>query len=151
MIYDKFDHLDLYCPSDSTLYKALQFAAEFDRAQTDGRYPLDGEIIYALVSSYDTSPREQRRFEAHKKYLDVQVLLEGEECIDVSLDANLPILQEYNETKDIFFVQPPVEYASLVMKPRYFAVFYPQDIHRPNCQLHGQSSVRKIVVKVRVE
>ncbi|GAK60603.1 putative beta-D-galactosidase [Candidatus Vecturithrix granuli] len=151
MIYDTFEHIDTYCRKDSPLYRALKFAAEFDLAQPDGRCPIDGEAMYALVSTYDTSPREERRFEAHKKYLDVQVLLEGEECIDVSLEANLPILQEYNETKDIYFVQPPAEYASLPMKPGYFAVFYPQDIHRPNCQLHRKSSVRKIVVKVRVE
>ena len=151
MIYDIFDHIDTYCQKDNPLYKALTFVSEFDRTQSDGRYAVDGEALYALVSTYTTSPREERRFEAHKKHIDVQVLLEGEESIDVSLEANLPLLQEYNETKDIFFVQAPEEYASLMMKPGYFAVFYPQDIHRPNCQLHGASQVRKIVMKVRVE
>lgn len=151
MIYDTFDHIDTYCRKDSPLARAIRFVAEFDRAQPDGRYPIEGEAMYALVSSYTTSPRVERRFEAHKKYLDVQVLLEGEESIDISLEANLPLLQEYNETKDIFFVQPPAECASLVMQPGYFAVFYPQDFHRPNCQLRGASPVRKIVVKIRVE
>ena len=151
MIYDIFDHIDTYCQKDSPLYKALTFVAEFDQTQPDGRYAVDGEAIYGLVSTYTTSPREERRFEAHKKYLDVQVLLEGEESIDVSLDSNLSILQEYNETKDILFLQPPEEYASLIMKPGYFAVFYPQDIHRPSCQLHEKTSVRKIVMKIRVE
>jgi YhcH/YjgK/YiaL family protein len=80
----------------------------------------------------------------------VQALLEGEEAIDVSLETTLPLLQEYNESKDVMHLEPPKEWASLVMKPSYFAVFYPQDIHRPNCHLHGKQHVRKIVVKVRV-
>jgi len=150
MIYDTFDHIDQYFSKDSSLHEALAFVAAFDRTQADGRYPIDGEALYALVSTYDTSPREERRFEAHKKYLDVQVLLEGEEAIDVSLEANLPFLQEYNESKDVMFLEPPADYTSLVMKPGYFAVFYPQDLHRPNCHLHGKQHVRKIVVKVRI-
>lgn len=151
MIYDTLNQLSQYFPKDSPLHRAIAFVKDFDRTQADGRYPIDGDALYALVSSYDTSAPAERRFEAHKKYLDLQTLLEGEEAIDVSLAANLPLLQEYNETKDIMHLQPPQEYASLVMKTGYAAVFYPQDVHRPNCHLHGQCPVRKIVVKVRIE
>jgi biofilm protein TabA len=150
MIYDTLNQLDQYFPEDSPLQRALAYVRDFDRSQVDGRYPIDGDGLYALVSTYDSSPREERRFEAHQKYLDVQVLLEGEEAIDVSLETNLPFLQEYNPAKDISFFQPPQEYSTLVMKPGIAAIFYPQDLHRPNCQLHGKQHVRKIVVKVKI-
>ena len=94
-----------------------------------------GEIMMRL------SPPGLQRF--------VQALLTGEECIDVTFDRQLPLLQDYQAEKDLLFVASPPEYASLPMKPGYFAIFFPQDIHRPNCQLHGKQAVRKIVMKVR--
>ncbi len=149
MIYDTFAHLAQYCQPDSLLHQALRFARDVDPAQPDGRIDIDGARLFALVSSYETSPRAERRFEAHRKYFDVQALLTGEECIDVTFDHQLPLLQDYQAEKDILFVASPPEYASLPMKPGYFAIFFPQDIHRPNCQLHGKQAVRKIVMKVR--
>jgi biofilm protein TabA len=151
MIYDTFEHEESYFPKESPIYKALSFARDFDSSAPDGRYEIKADSLYALVSSYETSPAMERRFEAHRKYIDIQVLLEGEEKIEVSLSADLKPLQEYSETKDVIFLEPPREYASLVMKPGYFAVFYPHDIHRPNCDLHGKRHVRKIVLKVRVQ
>lgn len=80
----------------------------------------------------------------------MQVLLEGEEKIEVSLTRELKPIEEYSETKDKVFFEPPRDTASLVMKPGYFAVLYPPEVHRPNCDLHGKRHVRKIVVKVPV-
>jgi YhcH/YjgK/YiaL family protein len=81
----------------------------------------------------------------------VQVLLEGEEIIDVSLDKDLPILEAYDEKREVMFLRPPQHFASLVMRPGCFAVFYPHDVHRPGCHLRGKHRVRKIVMKVAVE
>lgn len=150
MIYDTFEHLELYAQPGTLMHQALVYARDFDQSKADGRQEIDGDRLYALVNSYDSSPREERRYEAHKRYADIQVLLEGEEAIDVSLESNLPVIQEYNPTKDILYHQPPTDTATLVMKPGYFAIFYPQDVHRPNCQLHGKIHVRKIVMKVKV-
>jgi YhcH/YjgK/YiaL family protein len=150
MIYDTFDKVGRYFKKDSSLHKALSYARELDPSTPDGKYEIDGDAIYALVKTYETSSPDERRFEAHKKYIDVQVLLEGKEIIGVSLEKNLKLSQEYSESKDIMFLETPKEFASLVMKPGYFAVFYPHDIHRPNCHLHEKQRVRKIVVKVHI-
>ncbi len=150
MIYDTFEHIENYFPKDSPIHKALSFARGFDSSQPDGRYDIEADDIYALVSSYDTSPARERRFEAHRKYIDVQVLLEGEEKIEASLETGLKPLVEYSEQKDVIFLESPPAASSIVLKPGYFGVFFPHDVHRPKCDLHGKRHVRKMVLKVRV-
>jgi biofilm protein TabA len=151
MIYDTFENIENYFHRSSPFFKALSFVLAFDPSKPDGRYEIEAERIYALVSSYDTCPAVERRFEAHKKYADVQIVLEGEEKIEVSLLRGLKPLEEYIEARDITFLESPLDYSSLVMRPGYFAVLYPPEVHRPNCDLHGKQHVRKIVVKVRLE
>ena len=81
MIIDKFENLPLYFSCLPGLDKAAEFLAGENIA--DGRHEIDGEKIFANVSSYE--PKEfngDMRFEAHKKYADLQAVLEGEERID---------------------------------------------------------------------
>lgn len=151
MIYDRFENLDLYCRPGTRLHRALAHARDVAPNAADGRTDIDGDRLYASVASYETGPPEERRFEAHRKYIDVQVLLEGEERIDVALDKGLPVLEAYDEQKDVMFLEPPQHVASLAMRPGYFAIFHPHDIHRPGCRLLGNQRVRKIVMKVARE
>jgi YhcH/YjgK/YiaL family protein len=150
MIYGTFEDAQNYFQAGSPIHRALSFALTFDQSGPDGRYEIEDGKIYALVSSYWTCPAGELRFEAHRKYADVQVVLEGEEKIEVSLTRELKPIEEYSETKDKVFLEPPRDTASLVMQPGYFAVLYPPEVHRPNCDLHGKRHVRKIVVKVPV-
>jgi biofilm protein TabA len=151
MIYDRFENLDLFCRPGTLLHRALVYASGAGLNAAEGRTDIDGDRLYASVASYETGPPEERRFEAHRKYIDVQALLEGEERIDVSLDGDLPVLEAYDEQKEVIFLQPPPNFASLAMRPGFFALFYPHDIHRPGCRLRGNQRVRKIVMKVAVE
>lgn len=151
MIYDRFESLNLYCQAGSRLHQGLVVARDAVSTIADGRMDIDGDRLYASVATYETGFREERRFEAHRKYIDVQVLLDGEEAIDVSLERNLSVLEAYNEERDVMFLQPPQQVASLVMRPGFFAVFYPHDIHRPGCHLKEKRRVRKIVMKIAVE
>jgi YhcH/YjgK/YiaL family protein len=150
MIYDRFENLDLYCQPGTRLHRALVYVRDVASTVAEGRTELEGDRLYASVSTYDTSTREERRFEAHKKYIDVQAVLEGEECIDVSLEKDLPILEAYDDKKEVMFLRPPKEFASLVMQTGCLADFYPQDVHRPGCNLRDQRRVRKLVVKVQI-
>jgi YhcH/YjgK/YiaL family protein len=151
MIYDRLENLNLYCQPGTRLYRALVYARDVAHTAADGRTDIDGDNLYASVATYDTCERDERRFEAHRKYIDVQALLEGEESIDVSLEKGLPMIEAYDEKKEVMFLKPPQHFASLEMRSGYFAVFYPHDIHRPGCRLRGKQQVRKIVLKVAVE
>ncbi len=151
MIYDRFENLHLYCRPGERLHHALVYARDVARTISDGRIDIDGDRLYASVATYETGPPEERRFEAHKKYMDVQVLLDGEEVIDVSLECDLSAVEAYDETRDVMFLAPPQQVASLPMRTGFFAVFYPHDIHRPGCRQREKRRVRKIVMKVAVE
>ena len=148
MIYDILGNVKHYFDKNSRLFKALTFVDNFDASQEDGRYEIDGDNIYALVMTYQTGPAGEGPFEAHKKYIDVQALIQGSEGADIALEHNLEITKPYSQSSDDMLFAAPHRYSSLVMKPGGFAVFYPQDIHRPGRQLDGEETVRKIVVKV---
>lgn len=150
MIYDHFDNLTLYAGPGTLLHRALVYARDVAAGIADGRIEIDGERLYASVASYETGSREERRFEAHRRYIDVQVLLAGEETIDVALERDLPVLEAYDEQRDVMFLKPPAHAASLPMRPGRFAVFFPHDVHRPGCHLRDKQKVRKIVMKVAV-
>jgi YhcH/YjgK/YiaL family protein len=151
MIYDRLENMNLYCQPGTLLHRAIVYAHDVAPTVADGRTDIDGERLYASVATYETGSREERRFEAHRKYIDVQVLLEGEESIDISLDKELPLLEAYDEARDVMFLKPPRHVASLPMRPGFFVVFYPHDVHRPGCHLRDKRRVRKIVIKVAVE
>lgn len=151
MIFDTCAHAASYFERQSPLYKAVQFAAQFTPSLPDGRYAIDGDAIYAVVATYTTKPASEGKFEAHRKYIDVQMLLEGCEFIDVSLNQHLEITEAYSEEKDITFYTAPLHATSVLLEPGQFAVFYPHDIHRPCRQTKEPCKVRKMVVKVSRE
>jgi YhcH/YjgK/YiaL family protein len=67
------------------LRKCITFACEHDlQNMQNGKYEIMGEQIYAVVSEYQTSPSEERLWEAHREYVDLQVVIRGEEVIEVS-------------------------------------------------------------------
>jgi len=150
MIYDLLDNTKLYFSKNSPLFRALTFVRNFDASQQDGRYEIDGDNIYALVLTYQTGPAGEGPFEAHKEYIDVQALIEGNELADMTQEQNLQITKPYSPSSDDMLFEAPEHYSSLVIKPGSFVVFYPQDIHRPGRQLKGEKTVRKIVVKVKI-
>lgn len=150
MIYDTFDNTKLYFSRKQAVSKALHYAAEFDRSGPDGRYDIDGDRIYALVMTYNTKSADELKFEAHKKYIDVQLLLEGQEFLDVSLDKNLDVEMGFSEGKDAALFKAPKRFTAVLLEPGHFAVLYPDDYHRPSRKVESSQQVRKMVVKVQI-
>jgi YhcH/YjgK/YiaL family protein len=114
---------------------------------TDGRVEIDGDKVYALVQSYETVATDEPRFEAHRKYLDVQYLASGEEVIGWASIDRLIVGVPYDEAKDASLgrVSPPVRLSS-----GQLAVLYPADAHAPKLAAGAPAPVKKIVVKVAV-
>jgi len=150
MIIDRFENLDLYFDKESRLYKAVCFARDFDFSRSDGKYKVDGDDVFAECKTYFTKPVEERSFESHVKHIDVQVMLEGQEMMGHTLDKGLEVTREYSEEKDVQKYNRPEKYSPVVMKPGWFIVFFPQDLHMPDCIVDKQEKVRKLVVKVKV-
>ncbi|MDR2232792.1 MAG: YhcH/YjgK/YiaL family protein [Tannerella sp.] len=115
-----------------------------------GRIEL-GEKMYANVDEYFTKPREGALAEAHRKYIDIQYIVEGNEIIDITSLHNMTVTQPYNAEKDIEFGTIN-EYTELQASTGRFYIIYPTDAHRPNLQVGNTAEfVRKVVVKVPVD
>lgn len=131
--------------------KALRYLREHNFAEMeDGTYSIDGENSFAILQRYETRPVEVCRPEAHKKYVDIQFIAEGEECLGwCPVCSNLSIDEAYDEDKDIVFYKELVPENGIILSKGLYAVLYPNDVHQP-CASTGEQpkSVIKVVVKI---
>ncbi len=148
MIIDSIENLKRY----GRLHPGLQYAYEFlkrtDLASiADGKHIIADEIMYASVGHEQGKGMHNTVLEAHRKYIDVQIVIDGEDYIGWKpLDLCLVDKTGYNEEKDIiFYNDAPDTWFSLV--PGMAAVFFPEDAHAPLGTDHG---VHKIVLKIAV-
>jgi len=132
--------------------KAFKFLKESDLQNMElKRYDLDGNNLYVLLSEYMSKNEEDARYEAHRKYLDIQYVVSGKELIGIAPLAQMKdILEPYSEVKDIMFmtVNPGTDYKAM---PDRFFIFFPEDLHRPGLKDGENSPVRKAVVKVKID
>lgn len=133
-----------------SLYIGLDFISQADfSGLPDGKHDI-GEGAYVSISTYATQPVEERRPESHHKYIDLQFIIEGEEQIGYTDIAQAGEIAEENTVKDLVFYKSVDNETMLKMLPGSFAVFYPWDVHRPNCLAKSSVRVRKAVVKIPV-
>ena len=115
---------------------------------SDGRYELLNRDIYANVQTYQT--KENGLFEAHREYIDLQVIVSGEEKIGVSDIKNCKTVEEYDNERDVEFLETE-NFDDVIMKESDFLILYPEDAHRPCITINTPTTVKKIVVKIAVK
>ena len=136
------------------IQEGIQFLLEHSlRELPSGRTDIDGEKLFAKVSSYATEPTDCRRPERHERYIDVQCIVEGKEKIGFGRieDAGRIDTDDLVD-KDILYYDRKEGMADenfLSLSSGMFAIFFPWDVHRPNCSADGTSSkVKKVVIKI---
>ena len=117
-------------------------------AKEAGNYEVDGKKLYYMVQNYTTKPQQERRFESHRVYADIQVVFSGREMMGLTQVAGLKVESAYEEEKDIMFFGTPADYTALKMGAGDFVVLFPGEAHMPQCQWDGPAQVSKIVFKV---
>jgi biofilm protein TabA len=138
-------------PGIEGLERAFEYLARTDLATLPlGRTDIKGDDMYVTVSEADTRAPEQVRFEAHRRYIDIQLVVRGQEAIGFAPAASLTTVESYDAAKDIEFFAVPPESATLALRAGDFVVFTPGDAHRPSLHLDGPHVSRKAVVKVSV-
>ena len=132
------------------LGKVLQMLKEYSLADFQGeKRVIDGERLFLLHAAYETEPVEQGLMEAHRKYADVMLMLEGEEAIYVKPTPELAeITKEYDPDCDALLAKVDADAARIVLNPGRFVVFFPEDGHCPACALKEPRRVRKVIAKV---
>lgn len=151
MIFDRIENLGTYLSAHESLTAVSGFITDFlSKPHEDGKYVIDGESIYANVSSYTTKPREGALFEAHKKYIDLQLMLDGSEFIGWSpLENVTQESEEYSKGGDIAFYSGDAD-INLPLKSGYFTLLFPCDAHMPCIAVDEPARVRKMVIKVKI-
>ena len=117
-----------------------------------GRHDITDQI-YMNVMEPELADATSKKAELHHKYLDVQVLIRGEENIEVGATyTDLNKYEAYHEDDDYQLTQEIDNKSTITLVPNMFAVFYPYEPHKPCCNVNGQSAkIKKLVVKVPVE
>ena len=109
-------------------------------------YPLLGEDIFLSINCYKT--QTDKDFEAHKQYIDVQMVLEGAECIEWCPLNKTQIQTTYDTDKDIMFLSGIGQ--KFVATKDLFFIFFPEDAHKPGLPIQAPEYVKKAVFKIKV-
>jgi len=115
-----------------------------------GKYELEGENLFVNVDEYTTRKEEDSRFEAHRRYVDIQYLVSGEEKIGIAALENTKEITPYDNLKYISFLTAEQNNYRIASPERFF-VFFPEDAHRPCVKTGENTKVRKVVVKIRID
>jgi biofilm protein TabA len=149
MILDVLENAHKYLALHGGFAQAFDFLARADLKELPvGKYPIDGERIYAIVAIDQGRNKEDALLETHDKYIDIQCILTGTDsmgwkprtsCVKPSGGHDL-------ETDLRFYADGPD--AWLAVKSGAFAIFYPEDAHLP---LISSGMIHKVIVKVAVD
>ena len=150
MIVTDLIHFERQVPLTPAIRKAVEFLRRPDLASlADGRIEIDGEKVFAMPQRYETAVQAAPRFEYHRKYTDIQFIVEGEEVIAWAPADRLAITEPYDRQKDITFgTAKPEDITRVRLRAGQLAVLYPEDGHAPKLAADGPARVFKIVLKV---
>ncbi|HUL52234.1 MAG TPA: YhcH/YjgK/YiaL family protein [Opitutaceae bacterium] len=113
------------------------------------RHELGGGA-HAIEMAYETKRRPEAFFETHRKFIDVQVMVAGEELMEVAPAARLTVVQAYEASRDLTKYADTDAASVLRARAADVAVFWPEDAHMPALAVKRPQLVRKTVVKVPV-
>jgi YhcH/YjgK/YiaL family protein len=150
MIYDSIQNIQRYKGLSAHIDLAIDFILSKGLdGLTEGKHNIEGEAVFVLMNAYETRNVKDCASETHKKYIDIQVMLEGKERFGHAFLAQQTVIDGYHSDKDYTFYDGPMDY--LVLEKGQFAVFYPSDIHQPGIAVDAPMQVKKAVFKVKVE
>ena len=149
MIDDSIALLNRYASTIPHFEAVSRFLSSNVAALPDGRVEIDGTRVYANIQTYGTRRLEDGVFEAHRRYIDLQAILDGEELCGVVAGADwLRETAPYDDARDVRFFASPQGYATLPLRRGLFALFHPEDAHMPGIAPGALGKVRKCVVKI---
>ncbi|NNJ71302.1 MAG: YhcH/YjgK/YiaL family protein [Kiritimatiellales bacterium] len=147
MILDTLQNAVKYTGMSSSLSDAFGFLEQPGLSDLeDGRHAIAGDRIYAIVAHENGRPAEEALLEGHRKYIDVQYVISGDESMGWCPREGLKNATDYDADKDLEFFEGEPE-SMVHVPPGSFVVFMPTDAHLP---LIGNGPIHKVVVKVAV-
>jgi YhcH/YjgK/YiaL family protein len=149
MIFSNISQSDRYAALHPLFQRAFDYIHDTDLfAIAPGRYNIVGDDLIAIVEKVQGKTKEIAKLEAHRKYIDIQLVLDGDETMGWKPLADcLNPISEHSMEKDIrFFHDAPASW--IAVPPDHFCIFFPEDAHAP---LVSSGQVRKVIFKVAVK
>ena len=128
--------------------KALEYLNSINLDELKLGKNVINDWLYINVQEYMTKSISECRFESHKKYVDIQMMIHGKEAIETCDVDKLELETEYNEENDVmFWKQKPNQMRSVIVDGGY-VILYPQNAHMPCIAVDEPVKVKKLVAKV---
>ena len=147
MIIGKIEELDNYKGLSERIGRATEFLLNLNPEIPVGKHIIDGDDIYANVICGETSSMEEVKFEAHRKYLDLQYVIDGEEIMVYAPINNCFQETDYNEESDYCLLNG--KGSEIKVKAGEFYLLYPFDAHAP-AKGYQKTKFKKIIVKIKL-
>ncbi len=160
MIVGKLNHLYRYKGISKNIDTAIDFVLEkgIDGiiAMAPGKYEIDGKNVFMNRDTYVAKPKNETFFENHENYMDLQIVLKGQEYFaytDIS-NPTLKVTTPYNADKDVTKyngdnVDAVTDSQWFILEEGY-ALVYTEDVHLAKCDVNG-GTVEKAVIKIKIE
>lgn len=149
MIYDQLSNLGLYKGMNKNLDTAIDFITSHDLSQLPlGKTVIDGDLVYINVMETVAQPIEERKYEVHKNYMDIQMDLAGIERIDTG-DTSTTTLLEYDEERDVATATAN-DLAQCTIGLGNFIICMANEPHKPNIAVKEETYLKKAVCKVHI-
>ncbi len=150
MIKDKLVNANVYYGLSDNIKAGFEWLKNTDLKNIEpGKYIIDSDKVWANVQIYET--KTDADYEAHRKYIDIQYMITGNELAGVTDISNCETTVEYNKDNDIEFLQNNNEEEYQKLNEGEFLLFYPHDAHKPSIDPGVCKTVKKVVVKVFVD
>jgi YhcH/YjgK/YiaL family protein len=145
---DKLQFAKQYHLNEAAWDKAFAYLKNTDlKNLAVGRYAIDGDNVYAIVTEAPTKDYDKTAFESHRNYIDLQYVISGKENMSKAPVSSLTVSKPYNEATDLGNYTG--EGKIYTVPAGTFMVFFPTEAHRPNITPGGNKVVKKIVIKIK--
>ncbi len=149
MIIDSIKNAQKYYDLHPSFKDAFEALEKIDENTPNERLTIDGENIFINLSEYTNKNVDECLFESHKKYIDIQYVLSGEEYIDICDENILEMTNNRLETDDIAFFGNTDKFSRADLTEGIFVVIFPGEAHRPMIAPDGKGiKTRKAVAKI---
>lgn len=149
MIFGNIKNLEEFSYLEEGLKECFEYAANHDLAGFEkGSHKIDGDRLFVNIVEYETTERENRFWEAHREYLDVHLMLNGEEQIDLNFIGNME--QKEFVAKDDFLPLNGEANSHVVLREGDFLICYPNDGHMTAIKTGEPQNIKKAIFKVKI-
>lgn len=145
MIFDQMKNFAKYAPLAPAVWGKVEAFIAGTATLPDGRYEIAGSEVFATIDTHKIAPLNPDRLEYHRDYVDIQLLLEGEEDFIYAPIDGLAVTREYRPDAGLCRLDGPG--LALKLVPGNFAVLFPEEGHAPGVGPETMS-VKKVVIKI---